>query len=377
MQWVDEDDIAAVVEVLRGGRLTQGPKVSEFEEAIAKYTGAKHCVAFCNGTAALHCAVKALDIPAGFEGITSANTFVASANCMAYNNLKPVFADIDPRTFNVTADSIGAQTSPRTKVLIPVHFAGQACDMKAIAALAEEKKATVIEDACHAIGSKYVDGSMVGNCRYSLMTAFSFHPVKSITTGEGGAITTNDETIYRRLVMLRSHGITKDPALLSQNPGPWYYEQHELGHNFRITDLQCALGLSQLKKLEAFKARRREIIIAYNKAFSGLAGVQVPYEAAGLDSCFHLYVLQIDFKALGLDRAAVMKSLAQEGIGTQVLYIPVHTQLWYRKTYGYKQGDCPSAKAYYQQALSLPLYPRMTAEEVEFVITCIEKVLRC
>ena len=367
-QWVDEDDIAAVVEVLRGGMLTQGPAVPAFEEAIASYVGARYCVAFCNGTAALHCAVKVLDIPEGFEGITSANTFVASANCMAYNNLRPVFADIDARTFNVTASSLRARMNQRTKVLIPVHFAGQACDMPAIAALAEEKKAAVIEDACHAIGSTYGDGSRVGNCRYSLMTIFSFHPVKSITTGEGGAVTTNNEMLYRRLSMLRSHGITKVPDLLSQNSGPWYYEQQELGYNFRITDLQCALGLSQLGKLDAFKARRNEIIVTYNQAFSGLANVHVPYNAEGLDSCFHLYVLQIDFGALGLDRAAVMKSLAEKGIGTQVHYIPVYTQPWYKKTYGYKWGDCPVAEAYYQKALSLPLYPKMSNDDVEKVI---------
>jgi UDP-4-amino-4,6-dideoxy-N-acetyl-beta-L-altrosamine transaminase len=375
-QWIDEDDISAVVEVLRSGFLTQGPNVAAFEKAIAQYVGAKYCVAFCNGTAALQCAVKVLNISEGFEGITSANTFVASANCLAYNALKPVFADIDARTFNVTANSIRVRISPKTKVLIPVHFAGQACDMPAIAVLAREKDVPVIEDACHAIGSKYADGSMVGNCRYSRMTVFSFHPVKAITTGEGGAITTNDTMIYRKLVMLRSHGITKDPDLLSQNPGPWYYEQQELGYNFRITDMQCALGLRQLVKLDIFKVRRKEIITAYNNAFSGLANVQVPYEAEGLDSCFHLYVLQIDFSAMDLDRALVMKSLAEKGIGTQVLYIPVHTQPWYKKTYSYKQGDYPVAEAYYQKALSIPLYPKMSNEDVGRVIESIKGTLR-
>jgi len=375
-QWVDEDDISAVVEVLRSEYLTQGPKIAEFEKAIAGYVGAKYCVAFCNGTAALQCAVQVLDIPEGFEGITSANTFVASANCLAYNNLKPVFADIDARTFNVTADSICSRINVKTRVLLPVHFAGQACDMAAIAELAHDKGIPVIEDACHAIGSRYANGSSVGNCRYSKMTVFSFHPVKAITTGEGGAVTTNDVALYQRLSLLRSHGTTKDPKLLSQNPGPWFYEQQELGHNFRITDLQCALGLRQLYKLDAFKARRKEIVAAYNKAFSGLPNVQVPYEAEGLDSCFHLYVLQIDFEALGLDRASVIKSLAEEGIGTQVLYIPVHTQPWYKKTYGYKQGDCPVAEAYYQKTLSLPLYPKMSNEMVERVVKSAKRVLR-
>jgi UDP-4-amino-4,6-dideoxy-N-acetyl-beta-L-altrosamine transaminase len=374
-QWIDEDDISAVVEVLRSDFITQGPKVAAFEKAIMRYVGAKYCVAFCNGTAALQCAVKVLNIPKGFEGITSTNTFVASANCMVYNDLKPVFADIDPRTFNITADSIRSRIGPKTKILIPVHFAGQACDMPAISALAQEKNISVIEDAAHAIGSTYADGSNVGNCRYSLMTVFSFHPVKAITTGEGGAVTTNDSTLYQRLLLLRSHGITKDANLLSQNPGPWYYEQQELGYNFRITDLQCALGLRQLVKLDAFKARRKEIIAAYNQAFSGLANIKVPFKSVDLDSCFHLYVLQIDFKTLKLDRATVMRSLAERGVGTQVLYIPVHTQPWYRKTYNYKQGDYPIAEAYYQKALSLPLYPRMSDNDVTRVIQSVKAVI--
>ena len=374
-QWIDEDDIAAVVEVLRSGFITQGPKVDAFEKAIAEYVGAKYCVAFCNGTASLQCAVKALDVEEGNEGVTSPNTFVASANCMAYNGLKPVFADIDSRTYNVTAGTLRACINEKTKLLLPVHFAGQACDMSAIAALAREQSVSVIEDASHAIGSTYADGSRVGCCRYSQMTTFSFHPVKTITTGEGGAVTTNDLLLYKRLLLLRSHGITKDPDMLSQNPGPWYYEQQQLGSNFRITDLQCALGLRQLTKLDYFKARRREIVEQYNEALVGLASVQVPYESDGLDSCFHLYVLQVDIDSLGVDRASVMKSLAEKGVGTQVLYIPVHTQPWYRETYGCQEGDCPVAEAYYRKALSLPLYPKMTNDNVAKVIDSLRVVL--
>ena len=219
-QWIADDDIAAVVSVLRGDYLTQGPYVQAFEEAIAEYVGARYCVAFCNATAALQCAVNALGIPSGFEGITSTNTFVASANCMVYNRLKPVFADIDPQTFNVTADTILPHLNIRTKVIIPVHFAGQPCDMKSIFSLAKDNGCFVIEDAAHAIGSLYADGSRVGNCKYSEMTVFSFHPVKTITTGEGGAVTTNDANLYQKLLFLRSHGITKDLKLLSQLPGP-------------------------------------------------------------------------------------------------------------------------------------------------------------
>ncbi len=374
-QWIDDDDIAAVVDVLRNGHLTQGPKIVEFESAIASYVGAKYCLAFGNATEALHAAVKVLDLPEGSNGVTSPNTFVASANCLAYNGFVPKFADIDPKTFNVTASSIQRAIDDRTAVLIPVHFAGQACDMEAIGALARERHLPVIEDAAHAIGSTYSDGSKVGCCRNSAMTIFSFHPVKTMTTGEGGAITTNDPDLYRRLQLARSHGITKDPKALSKNPGPWYYEQQELGYNFRITDMQCALGLSQLSKLDRFRARRKEIIARYNREFAGMAFVVPPYETPGLDSCFHLYVLQVDFAGLGKDRATVMKELSEHGVGTQVLYIPVHTQPWYRKTYGYGLGDCPVAEAYYEKALSIPLFAKMTDSDVDKVVRAVKLVL--
>lgn len=374
-QWIDEDDIATVVEVLRSGYLTQGPTIVTFERAIADYVGANYCVAFCNATAALHSAVKALEIPMGMEGITSTNTFVASANCLAYNGLKPVFADIDQKSFNVSANSLCTRITSNTRVLIPVHFAGQPCDMIGIAKLAHEFNLPIIEDAAHAIGSNYADGSRVGNCKHSQMTIFSFHPVKTITTGEGGAITTNDPKLYQRLLLLRSHGITKDPELLTQNPGPWYYEQQELGYNFRITDLQCALGLRQLAKLDGFKTRRHEIIQAYNQALADIAHVITPKEVANTSSCFHLYVLQIDFAALGTTRKAVMDRLAQQGIGTQVHYIPVHTQPWYRKTFGYGSGLCPNAEAYYEKALSLPLYPKMSDDDVDRVIRIFKQTL--
>lgn len=374
-QWIEEDDIAAVVDVLRHGHLTQGPKVTEFEKAIASKVGAKHCIAFCNATAALHCAVKALEIPAGKQGVTSPNTFVASANCLPYNGLVAAFADIDARTFNVTAETLEKAITTDTGVLIPVHFAGQVCDMDAIGQLARKHGLPVIEDAAHAVGSCYADGSLVGNCRNSAMTIFSFHPVKTLTTGEGGAITTNDDAVYQKLLLLRSHGITKDPALLSANPGPWYYEQVDLGFNYRITDMQCALGLSQLAKLDRSKQRRQEIVAAYNEGLKGCANVVLPLEKPGLSSCLHLYVLQIDFNAVGKDRAQVMKELQEYGVGTQVHYIPVYTQPWYRKTFGYGPGLCPVAEAYYAKALSIPLYPKMSAADVQRVIEAVQKVL--
>ncbi|MCK6573661.1 UDP-4-amino-4,6-dideoxy-N-acetyl-beta-L-altrosamine transaminase [Myxococcota bacterium] len=370
-QSIDADDVAAVQAVLQSPFLTQGPEVARFEAALAERTGARYCVAFANATAALHCAVAALDLPPGAEGVTSANTFVASANCLAYNGLVPRFADIDAQTANVTAATLSACVTAATRVLIPVHFAGQPCDMPAIGALARERGLRVIEDAAHAIGSVDAHGIPVGACAHSDMTVFSFHPVKTITTGEGGAVTTNDAALHEALTLLRSHGITKDPARLRTNPGPWHYEQERLGFNYRITDLQCALGVSQLRKLDAFKSRRRAIVSAYDAAFAGLPWLRPLVERPGTDSCFHLYVVRLDFAALGCDRAAVMARLAAAGIGSQVHYIPVYTQPWYRETYGTHDGLCPEAEHYFAECLSLPLYPALTDADVARVVAAV------
>lgn len=247
--------------------------------------------------------------------------------------------------------------------------------MKSIAKIAKAKKLFVIEDASHAIGSYYEDGNRVGSCRYSDLTTFSFHPVKTITTGEGGAITTNDKKLYERLLLLRTHGITKDPKQLGRNPGPWYYEMKLLGFNYRLTDIQCALGLSQLKKLNKFITRRRQIIAKYNKAFGKIKNITIPYEATGLKSAFHLYVVRIDFEKIGKSRAEFMGELRSDSIGTQVHYIPVHLQPYYRNHFGYKKGDYPVAEKYYEQCLSLPLYPKMTDREVQKVISCVTSYL--
>ena len=373
-QWLDEDDKRAVLEVLESDFLTQGPSVAEFEKAICNYTGAKFCVAVANGTAALHLAVAALDIEKGSEGITSPITFVASANCLVYNNLKPIFADIDEKTYNIDPAEIEKKITNKTKVIIPVHFAGQPADMGEIAKIAKEHHLFVIEDAAHAIGSKYKDGSKVGSCKYSDLTIFSFHPVKTITTGEGGVITTNDEKLYQKLLLLRSHGITKNPSELSQNPGPWYYEMQTLGYNYRLSDIQAALGISQIEKLDKFSRRRREIVNKYNKAFAEFKNVVIPFEADGLDSTFHLYVLKIDFEKIGKSREIVMNELKQRNIGTQVHYIPVHLQPYYQKHFGYKEDDFAKAEAYYKKCLSLPLFPKMTDEDINFVIKCFKGV---
>ena len=374
-QYIDDEDIKAVTAVLKSDFLTQGPAVSRFENKICEITGARYCVAVSNATAGLHIAVSALNLSENSEGITTPNTFLASANCLLYNKLKPVFVDINPDTYNIEPDEIEKKITIDTKVIIPVHFAGLACDMERIKKTADAHNIKVIEDAAHAIGSCYADGTPVGNCKYSDMTVFSFHPVKTITTGEGGAITTNDESLYKRLLQLRSHGMTKDADLLTQNPGPWYYEMHSLGFNYRMTDMQAALGYSQLLKLKRFRKRRQSIVDQYNAAFAGVPYVKLPYRSPDQDSCFHLYVLQIDFEKIGTTRKDFMKELADRGIGTQVHYIPVHTQPYYKTHYGYKTGDYPIAEEYYEKTLSLPLYPALSDDDIQKVIDTIKKII--
>ena len=371
-QYIDDSDIEAVVKVLKSDYLTQGPSVTQFEKTICEITGAKYCVSVSNATAGLHIA----ELGEGDEGITTPNTFLASSNCMVYNNVKPVFADINPVSYNIDPIEIEKHITDKTKLLIPVHFAGLPCEMDKISAIARKHNLYVIEDAAHAIGSQYADGSYVGNCKYSDMTVFSFHPVKTITTGEGGAVTTNDEKLYQKLCMLRSHGTTKDEKLLTKNPGPWYYEMQSLGFNYRMTDMQAALGCSQLAKLEWFKKRRREVIATYNKAFAGMKYLKTPTEPKEVSSCFHLYAVQIDFAALGKTRPQVMQKLRDKGIGTQVHYIPVPTQPFYKETYGYKDGDYPVAEKYYEQELSLPLYPGLSEEDVSSVIKVVKEIIK-
>ena len=375
-QYIDDSDIEAVVKVLKSDYLTQGPAIAQFEKTICEITGSKYCVAVSNATAGLHIAVAALGLCQGDEGITTPNTFLASSNCMVYNNVKPVFADINPVSYNIDPAEIEKHITDKTKLLIPVHFAGLPCEMEKISVIAKNHNLHVIEDAAHAIGSQYADGSYVGNCKYSDMTVFSFHPVKTITTGEGGAVTTNDEKLYQNLCILRSHGVTKDENLLTKNPGPWYYEMQSVGFNYRMTDMQAALGCSQLAKLDWFKKRRREVVAAYNKAFDGMMHLKTPTEPKEVSSCFHLYAVQIDFVALGKTRSQVMQELRDKGIGTQVHYIPVPTQPFYKETYGYKDGDYPVTEKYYEQELSLPLYPGLSEEDVNSVINAVKEVIK-
>ncbi|MCP4613884.1 MAG: UDP-4-amino-4,6-dideoxy-N-acetyl-beta-L-altrosamine transaminase [Planctomycetes bacterium] len=393
-QWIDDEDIRAVVEVLRSEVITQGPKVEEFEKAIADYCETKYAVAVNSGTSALHIACLASGIKEGDEAITTPITFVASANCAAYCGAKPVFADINKQTYNISPNEMGKKITPQTRIVIPVHFAGQSCDMEIIHDIvrkAEEEygqKIFILEDACHALGSLY-KGEKVGACSVSDMAVMSFHPVKHITMAEGGVVLTNDETLYRMAKRFCSHGITSDPEEFINRDiafratrtnsdlitNPWYYEQTVLGYNYRITDIQCALGLSQLRKLDMFRNRRREIVDEYNRAFGGVDHIQIPIESPDCNSNFHLYVLLIDFEKLGIDRAQFMIELKARGIQTQVHYIPVHLQAFYQREFGTKWGDCPRAEQYYQKCLSIPLYPAMGDADVHKVINEITRLV--
>ncbi|MDE0926436.1 MAG: UDP-4-amino-4,6-dideoxy-N-acetyl-beta-L-altrosamine transaminase [Methylophilaceae bacterium] len=382
--YIDEDDIQSVVDVMRNAALTQGPKVKEFEQALAKFVGAKYAVAVSSGTAALHMACLAAELGEGDNVVTSPNTFVASANCAIYVGATPQFADIDPNTLNMSPDALTQECERLGKVsaIIPVHFGGLSCDMPAIQNIAKRNQAIVIEDASHALGATYPTGEKVGCCTYADMTVFSFHPVKIIAAGEGGMITTNDEDLYRKLIRIRSHGITKlddqfechDEALSEGEVNPWYYEMLELGFNYRITDMQSALALSQLNKLDSFLFRRRSLALAYDEALLGQAHIKPAQIGGRKHNAHHLYVVRIDFKAIGKPRRDVMNALIEQGVIPQVHYIPVHLQPFYKKL-GYKRGDYPNAEAYYDQALSLPEYYSLTDEQQQRVLQVLLEVV--
>lgn len=368
---LDEDDIDAVVDVLRNGWLTQGVGVTEFENSIAKYCDAKYAVVCNSGTAALHLAMLAAGIRKGHEIVAPAITFLATSNCGAYVGATPRFTDVDVATVQMTAELLEPVLSENTKAVLPVHFAGYPCDMSQIAPLVRAKcpNAVIIEDACHALGAKHSDGTTVGSLKWADMTMFSFHPVKHIATGEGGAILTDRKDLADRLRLFRNHGMTKDTSLLTKpEEGPWYYEMIELGYNYRIPDINCALGMSQLKKIDRFVARRQAIAARYHKELANLPHTMLANPKNELDSSWHIYCLQIDFESLGKSRKQVMKELMSSGIGTQVHYYPVPLQPWYRENYGYKEGDFAAAEKYYSRTLTIPLFPAMTDGEVDSVI---------
>ena len=372
-QSIDEDDERAVLAALRSDFLTQGPATRAFETELAGYVGASHCVAVSSATAGLHLAMLALDLRSG-EGITTPNTFVATANAMAYVGLKPVFADIDAATLNLSPMRTREALTPDTRVIAPVHFAGLPADMAAFHRITGDAGVRLVEDASHAIGSEYPDGGRVGNGRWSDATVFSFHPVKTMTTGEGGAVTTNDPALFERLSDLRSHGITRAAERLTDAPGTWWYEQQSLGFNYRMTEIQAALGSSQLKKLERFRARRQAIVGTYRRALAGLDWLTLPFDEGDQTVCRHLFVVRFDFERIGRTRAEVMAALLADGVGSQVHYIPVTHQPWYRQTFATVPEACPATEAYYEQSLSLPLFPAMTNAEVEQVIQAVRRL---
>ena len=371
-QCVDEDDIKAVAEVLRGPYITCGPKVAEAEKALAEYVGAKHAVVCSNGTAALHCACMAAGVGPGDEVITTPITFAASANCALYCGARPIFADIDLETYNIDPESIRAKITPKTKAVVAVDFTGQAVKIKEIREICDEYGLVFIEDAAHAIGTCY-NGAHVGSL--ADMTCFSFHPVKTITSGEGGAITTNNDEYYKKLVLSHAHGITHDESLMEDAPheGIWYYEQISLGYNYRMTDFQSALLLSQLNKLERFKQRRQEIVNKYNEAFKKVPGIIVQKEIPESDTCRHLYIIRLDLDKLSCTRRQFFDAMSAENVQCQIHYVPVYWFPYY-KHLGYEKGLCPNAEEIYKGIMSIPLYPSMTDADVEDTIRSVKKI---
>lgn len=365
-QTIEQDDIQAVVDVLKSDFLTTGPKIAEFEQTVADYVGAKYAVAISNGTSALHAACFAAGIGPGDEVITTPLTFAASANCVLYCGGTPVFADVDPKTYNIDPEDIRRKITDRTKAIIAVHLAGQPCDMDAIHSIAREYGLIVIEDGAHALGSVY-KCKKVGSL--SDMTTFSFHPVKPITTGEGGMIVTDNEEFYKKMVLFRSHGITRDDSMMTRNDGPWFYQQFDLGYNYRITDIQCALGCSQMKKLDRFLARRKEIVARYNEAFADCDNIITPYQLSDTESGWHLYIVQVK----NCDRRQVFENMREKGIGVNVHYIPVYMHPYYQE-HGYENVHCANAEEIYSHIISLPLYPGLTSEQQDYVIDTLKSL---
>lgn len=372
-QWIEEDDIQEVTKTLRSDFLTCGPKVSELERELCDYSGANYAVAVANGTAALHCACLAAGIGEGDEVITTPLTFAASANCILYCKATPVFADINPDTYNIDPDSIREHITSRTKAVIAVDFTGQAVEIDEIRAICKEYNLVFIEDAAHSIGTTY-KGKKVGSL--ADMTTFSFHPVKTITGGEGGAILTNDEEIYKRLRLAHTHGITHDKNQMKEATyeGSWYYEQISLGYNYRLTDFQAALIISQLKKIQRFIKRRKEIVEQYEVAFSSIPEIICQKECSASDTCRHLYILQIKVEQLKCTRKEFFEAMCAENVQPQIHYIPVYWFPYYQEM-GYKKGLCLKAESIYERILSIPLYPLMQNKDVEDVIHAVEKVI--
>ena len=376
-QYISNEDIQAVVETLKSDYLTQGPKIGEFEQNFANYIECQYACMVSNGTAALHLCAMALDTQPGDKVITTPITFVASANGFRYQGAEIVFCDIDAKTFLMDLDKLEQilKASPKGtyKAVVPVDFAGYPIDEERLRRLADEYGFSIVVDACHAPGGSYIDSKgvkqMVGNCHYADLTCFSFHPVKHIATGEGGAVTTNRKDLYEKVALYRTHGITKNPDLMTQNDGGWYYEMQEVGYNYRITEMQAALGISQLKRLDWSIQRRNEIAQKYDEAFKGTS-VKTPYRDENITHAFHLYIIQVDSDK----RKGLFDYLRANKIFVQVLYIPAHTMPYYKQL-GWKVGDMPVAEEYYRHCLALPMYPTLTEEEQEYVIEKVKEYM--
>ena len=371
-QWIDEEDIQAVVNVLKGDYLTTGPSIEAFEKTVAEYVGVKYAVAVSNGTAALHCALFGCGIKEGDEVIVTPMTFAASSNAILYLGAKPIFVDIDPLTYNINPDEIEKKITDKTKAIVAVDFAGHPVQLERIMAIAEKYKLKVVEDAAHALGSEYKQ-KKIGTFAHA--TTFSFHPVKPITTGEGGMIVTDDAEIYQRMSMFRTHGITRSKDLvINPNEGDWYYEQQLLGYNYRMTDIQAALGISQMKRIDEFIARRREIVQKYNEAFAEIEEIITPYEAEDCKSGYHLYVIRIKPEKLKVGRREIFDALKAENIGVNVHYIPVYRHPYYKQM-NIDGSSCDVTENVYNTMITLPLFPKMSEEDIEDVIVAVKKVI--
>lgn len=375
-QHITEKDIQAVERVLHSDWLTQGPAIEAFEKKVANYCGARYAVAVTNATSALHIACKAADLGEGDVLWTSPITFTASANCGRYCGADVDFVDIDDKTYNMSVAELRHKLEiavKKPKIVIPVHLAGQSCDMEAIKALADEYGFKIIEDASHATGADYKN-TKVGSCCYSDMTVFSFHPVKIVTTGEGGIVLTNNKELYEKLKLYRSHGITRDSDLMTQEAdGPWYYQQIELGFNYRMTDMQAALGCSQMDSLDEFVARRRYVVKRYNEKLKGLP-LRTPYQDEATNPSWHIYIIRVDFTKVKLSKKEIFARMRDRGIVLNLHYIPVHTQPYYQKL-GFQKGDFPVSEKYYEEAITLPLYYDLTDEQQDEVIEALKEVL--
>ena len=376
-QFIDEQDINAVIEVLKSDFLTQGPVIEKFEKAVAEYCGVKYAVAVTNATSALHIACLAAGLDKDDILWTSPITFTASANCGRYCGADVDFVDIDDSTYNMSISALKEKLEKskiKPKVVVPVHLAGQSCEMQEIYDLSKQYGFTVIEDASHAIGADYKD-TKVGCCKYSDMTVFSFHPVKIITTGEGGMVLTNSEELYKNLTLYRSHCITRDENLMTKEAdGSWYYQQIGLGLNYRMTELQAALGLSQLAKVDKFVARRRQLAERYNELLKDLP-LKLPYQNTDTDSSWHLYIVRADFNKVKKTKKQIFAEMKAKGVCLNLHYIPVHTQPYYQNL-GFKYGDFPVSEKYYKEAFTLPLYYSLTDEQQEYIVNSLKEVLQ-